>query len=115
MQQIVQYCQTQRSNEYTNSEYAVKLTCLFPKLSVVLDWLVPSLLKLKGRVHGQLLARALPEGLGPLGLSWVLLLLEVLCAFGTAEFEDLHGKETRVTNLLSILARNNEVSNSEPI
>jgi hypothetical protein len=65
-----------------------------PEFSVVLDWFVPPLLELEGRVDGQLLARALPESLGPLGLSRVLLLLEVLCAFRSTEFENLKNEQT---------------------
>ncbi len=65
------------SSRVFKSQY---LTSLFPKFSAVFDGFVSPLLELKGGVDGQLLARALAESLGPLGLSGVLLLLEVLCA-----------------------------------
>ena len=75
------------------------LTGLLPEFSVVLDGFVSPLLELEGRIDGQLLAGALPEGLGPLGLSRVLLLLEVLRAFRSAEFENL---KTRNSNIGTI-------------
>ena len=54
--------------------------CL-PELPVILDRDIPPLLELEARVHRQLLPGGLTEGLGPLGLAWVLLLLEVLVTF----------------------------------
>ena len=52
-----------------------------PEFSVVLHGHISSLLELKAGVHGQLLPRGLPEGFGPLGFTWVLLLFEVLVTF----------------------------------
>ena len=52
-----------------------------PQLPVILHWNIPSLLKLKAGVHSQLFASRFTEGFGPLGLAWVLLLLEVFVAF----------------------------------
>ena len=57
--------------------------CGLPEFSVIFNWNIPSLLKLKARIHSQLLPCRLPEGFGPLGLAWVLLLLEVLMTFGS--------------------------------
>ena len=62
--------------------------CL-PELSVVLNRDISPLLKLEAGVHGQLLPGRLTEGLGPLGLAGVLLLLEIFVAFSSAEIEHL--------------------------
>ena len=65
------------------------LTGCFPQFPIILDGNIPPPLELEGRVDGELLAVALAEYLGPLGLARVLLLLEVLVALRSAEFEYL--------------------------
>ena len=49
-----------------------------PEFPVVFHGDISPLLELKSGIHGQLLPGGLPESLGPLGLTGVLLLLEVL-------------------------------------
>ena len=65
------------------------LTSCFPQFPIILDGNIPPPLELEGRVDGELLAVALAEYLGPLGFARVLLLLEVLVALRSAEFEYL--------------------------
>ena len=60
--------------------------CL-PELPVVLNRNISPLLELKAGIHRQLLAGGLTEGLGPLGLPGVLLLLEIFVAFSPTEVE----------------------------
>ena len=67
----------------------VLLTCLLPQLPIVFDRNISSLFKLERWIYCQFLSYALPESLGPLCLARILLLLEVLVALRSAEFENL--------------------------
>ena len=56
------------------------------RMTFEIECVLPLLFKFKAGVHSQLLASWLPEGLGPLCLSWVLLPLERLVAFWPGSF-----------------------------
>ena len=61
---------------------------LFDELAVVLDGTVAESLELEGGIHAHLLTRRTPEGLRPLELTRVELVLEGLVALAAAELED---------------------------
>ena len=67
--------------------YLHGIDCGLPELPVILDRNISPLLELKAGIHSQLLPGGLTEGLGPLGLPGVLLLLEIFVAFSPTKVE----------------------------
>ena len=56
-------------------------TCFLHEFLAVLDRLIPPLLKLKHRIHSEILASSLSVGLGPPCFSGITLLFKCLVAF----------------------------------